>query len=200
MVVKSIHEDCWRGLIGLCCGGICHPPRERRDAGVHPRGPPPPLAEPPHVQPHRRQDMAEMDPREARVAGAAQACAPRPVRDRACEAGAARIRRPKGIRCLPLPGCLEGLIVWLGPINLEVLGVKATPCAGLPVIVKPRETRQIHAEVILTLDQPCHLQAAGVHEMGPGQEAPLGQRGVDMGGCRPIGRGSDGGVDARAQV
>jgi hypothetical protein len=26
----------------------------------------------------------------------------------------------------------------LGPVNLEVLGIKATPCAGLPVIVKPR--------------------------------------------------------------
>jgi hypothetical protein len=56
-----------------------------------------------------------MDPCDSDIAGTAQACASHPARDRAFDAGAARILRSKGIHCLPPPGRLEGLILPLRP-------------------------------------------------------------------------------------
>jgi hypothetical protein len=55
--------------------------------------------------------------------------------------------------------------VLLVPINLEVLGGKAGPWAGLPVIVKARGPQQIHALVGRPLAQECGVQEAGIHAM-----------------------------------
>jgi hypothetical protein len=106
---------CWRSLFGVRCGAICHEPSERRDLGLGTRGLQQPLAKPEHVQPHQRRNMSEANPGQANMARPSQACASRPARDRALDAGAACIFRPRGLRCLPLPGCLEGLVSWLGP-------------------------------------------------------------------------------------
>ncbi len=43
--------------------------------------------------------------------------------------------------------------VLLGPINLEVLSIKARPLAGLPMIVERGGSQQIHAVGLRTLDQ-----------------------------------------------
>jgi hypothetical protein len=70
-------------------------------------------------------------------------------------------RRPA---CTGLPSGADR--VWLVPIDLEVLGVKAGPCTGLPVIVKACGPQPIHAVVVLTLNQPFGIQNAGVHDRG----------------------------------
>jgi hypothetical protein len=46
-----------------------------------------------------------------------------------------------------------------------VLGGKAGPWAGLPVIVKARGPQQIHALVGRPLAQECGVQEAGIHAM-----------------------------------
>lgn len=140
-----------------------------------------------------------MDPGQAHIAGASQACTPHPTGYSAFDPCAARIRRLQGACGLPLAGGLEGLILWLRsdaegpprvalgrpdtvrdlvaaptvlgrelhlddwiptiiyrwcpagtglarragglllvPIDLEVLGIKAGPLTGLPVIIKAR--------------------------------------------------------------
>jgi hypothetical protein len=56
-----------------------------------------------------------MHPDTADVAGAAQACAPGPARDRPFDPGAARIVRLKRVCRFTLPGCLSGVIWPLGP-------------------------------------------------------------------------------------
>jgi hypothetical protein len=54
-------------------------------------------------------------------------------------------------------------------LDLAVLGITASPCARLPVIVKARGPSSIYTVVVLTLDQPCGVQEAGVHDRGSGQ-------------------------------
>jgi hypothetical protein len=53
------------------------------------------------------------------------------------------------------------------PIDLEVLGIKAGSLACLPVIIETRGPEQIHAVVLLTLDERFGVQKAGVHDLGP---------------------------------
>lgn len=55
-----------------------------------------------------------MDPCEADLAGASQACAPYPAREGAVTAGTARILRPKRLWGFALPSRLTGLILRLG--------------------------------------------------------------------------------------
>jgi hypothetical protein len=85
--------------------------------------------------------------------------------------------------------------VLLAPINLKVLGIKAIPCAGLPVIVETRGPEEIDAVVIQTLDQECRVENARVHARSPGSEAALLPCRVDLGGGLAIrsraGRGFD---------
>jgi hypothetical protein len=95
--------------------GSRHQPYERGDAGFGRHSLQEPLAEPEHVQPYRRQNMSQMDPCEAHVAGPSQACAPCPARDGAFTPGTAGILCLKHGRRFPLPGHLQGLVLRLGP-------------------------------------------------------------------------------------
>ena len=52
-----------------------------------------------------------------------------------------------------------------GPSTLAVLGVKAGPLAGLPVIVEARGPQESHVVALLTPDKQVGIQAAGVHEV-----------------------------------
>jgi hypothetical protein len=74
----------------------------------------------------------------------------------------------------------------LGPIDLEVLGVKAGSFPGLPVIIEACGPQQIHAIVVPTADSEVGVQEASIHDRGPGQQAPLLQRGMDLGGRRAV--------------
>ena len=164
-----------------------------------------------------------MNPCEADIAGAAQAGAPCPAGDRPFDARTPRIRSPKRVGRLPLPGRLEGLILplrpdrecpsgiallradtlrhvgaaptilageldlhdrilavidggrpadtglasWTGrvlpvPIDLEMLGVKASPGLGLPVIVEACGPQQIPTIVLPTLHEEIGVQEGGV--------------------------------------
>jgi hypothetical protein len=53
---------------------------------------------------------------------------------------------------------------------------------------------------VLTVHEQVGVQEAGVHDMSAGQEASLLQRGVDLGGHRPIGCGAGCGCNVRDQV
>jgi hypothetical protein len=108
---------------GLGRWGSCHQPCERCDAGFGTPSLKEPLAKSEHVQPHCRQQMSQMDPREAHVAGPSQAEAPCPTRDGAFNPGTAGILRLKRLCGFPLPGCLEGLILRLGPDGERPPGV-----------------------------------------------------------------------------
>ena len=88
----------------------------------------------------------------------------------------------------------------LVPIDLDMLGVKTAPFAGLPVIVEARWAQQIHAVVVRTVHEQGGVQEAGVHARGPRQETPLRQRGVELGGCRSIGCRAGRGFAVRNQV
>jgi hypothetical protein len=61
--------------------------------------------------------------------------APRPARDHAFEPGVSGIRRPTGIRHLPGPGGVEGLIWWLGPQGERLPGAHGSP--PRPSLVEP---------------------------------------------------------------
>ena len=64
-----------------------------------------------------------MDPCEAHVTGAPQACAPCPARDGAFNPSTAGILRLKRVCRFPLLGRLEGLILRLGPDGEHPPGV-----------------------------------------------------------------------------
>ena len=68
------------------------------------------------------------------------------------------------------------------PIDREMLRVKAGSLAGLPVIIEARGPEQIDAVVLPTLDQEFGVQKAGIDDMSRGQEVPLLQCIVDLGG------------------
>jgi hypothetical protein len=53
---------------------------------------------------------------------------------------------------------------------------------------------------LLTVDEQVGVQEAGINTMGPGQEAALLQRRVDLGGGRALGRWADGGFEVGHQV
>jgi hypothetical protein len=88
----------------------------------------------------------------------------------------------------------------LAPIKLDVLGGKADPFAGLPVIIEVCGPQEIHAIGVATFDEECGVQKTGVHDMGPRQEAPLVRSGVALEGRRAIGRRADGGFNLSDQV
>jgi hypothetical protein len=54
--------------------------------------------------------------------------------------------------------------------------------------------------VIPTIDEEFGIQKAGVHDMGPGQGAPLLPCGADLGGRRSICRRANGGFDMGDEV
>jgi hypothetical protein len=76
-----------------------------------------------------------MDPREAPIAGSSQACAPCPTRDGAFNPGTAGILRLKRRCGFPLPGCLEGLILRLGPDGERPPGVTLLRAYALTSLV-----------------------------------------------------------------
>jgi hypothetical protein len=86
------------------------------------------------------------------------------------------------------------------PINLEILDVKAGAPAGLPVIIEACGAQQVHAVVAPTVHEQVGVQGAGVHDMGAGQQAPLLQGGVNLGGRRAVSCWAGGGFDVRDQV
>ena len=192
--------------------------------GLSPRGLQESLAEPQHIEPYGGEDVPQVHPSAADVAGPSQAHAACLARNRPFDAGPAGIRRLKCLRGFPLPGRLEGLILRLGPdgerapgvallradalgdvvaapaiaarelhlddgipaiiksrlppdiglaggtgrvplapIHLEVLGIKAIPCAGLPLIIETGGPQEIRAIVLRTLDQQLGVQKAGPH-------------------------------------
>jgi hypothetical protein len=90
--------------------------------------------------------------------------------------------------------------VLLVPIDLEMLDVKAGARASLPVIVSACGPQQIHPIVVPTLNEEVGVQEAGIHDMRARQQAPLLQRGMDLGGCRAVGCWAGGGFDVRDQV
>lgn len=65
--------------MGLCCGAIHPEPGERREMGLGMQGLQEPLAEPQHVQAHRRQQMSQLDPGKTPGTGSSQARATRAV-------------------------------------------------------------------------------------------------------------------------
>ena len=69
-----------------------------------------PLAEPQYVQPHGCEDVSQVHPPEADVAGPSQAQAAWLARDRPVDAGAAGILCLKRLCGFPLPGRLERLL------------------------------------------------------------------------------------------
>jgi hypothetical protein len=81
-----------------------------------------------------------------------------------------------------------------------VLGVKASPCAGLPVIVEARGPQETHVVALLTPDKQVGVRDAGVHAVRAVGQAPLLQRRVELGGGRPIGRRATHGFDMRDEL
>jgi hypothetical protein len=100
-----------------------HQSGERRETGLGPRGLQEPLAEPQHIEPYGGEDVPQVHPSAAAVAGPSQAHAAGLARNRPFDAGPAGRLRLKCLRGFPWPGRLAGLILRLGPDGERAPGV-----------------------------------------------------------------------------